>query len=140
MEYNIPKEFKDPKFRRKVYKDLLDIMVLNQAKSEFDIRATAYICFRLEDIKQVLIIFNKNGVSSNGHADTINSFRIPLHILLPELERPTRLFDLPCGAWFNNYDYQSRIDLLNKAINKLTTNKTILSWVVQAVKSLFSRR
>lgn len=45
---------------------------------------------------------------------------IPLHILLPELERPIRLAP-HVNSWFRADDYDSRIKLLSAALERVET-------------------
>lgn len=136
----MPERFKDKNYRLKIYKHILTEMI--KLSREHYPCGTASICMHLkeydrgDDYKPAGTMFPP-GYDDNRYIP-VNRYT-PLNILLPELERP---HDRPNdNAWWGSMqDYDLRIQILNKAINKLTKHKTILSWVVQQVTSLFSRR
>lgn len=110
MEYNIPRYFRSEKNRLKIYIGLLEY--LHQMRSRQHI---GFICYYIEnELREEL-----EGREPYGKFKSDNIRIIPLHILLPELNRPSRL-RRGTESWFRWSEYDKRIRLVNKAIKKLT--------------------
>jgi hypothetical protein len=115
--------FSDPKDRLSFYETALEFYEKENLKKEIEM-LPAFFCYRLYELyhpimKKITEAHEANGGNDVGFFGEYSTHFLRIYDLFPEIKKPHVTYN--SSLWFSPWDYDSRINILQKAITEVKT-------------------